>query len=673
MLLFFISTKIKSIPTLQKINYMSEPTDPLNTNAEQNQSNQETRTPEQTSQRRQVIAQKINQNRPSMGQRFLGFIKIVFATAFGVGLFFFVMGFLLLLIGASSDTEVAIAENSVLQISLAQSIAEYNQEDPVADVMAQLQGGTTPLSLVSIKAALKKAKTDDNIKGIYLDVTDVPVGFAMLEEIHTALLDFKTSNKFIYAYSKYYGEKGYYLATTADQIYLYPQGALEMNGFFSQIPFFKKMLEKLEIEPRIYKVGTFKSAVEPFILNEMSEANREQTSVYLNSLYDTYLNNVAATNTKSGRKMSAQELREISNKMLIREAGDAVAYKLVNDTLYYDQVETKIKEALGMKEASSENEDENETTSSKSKISFISLSKYIKTLSTEREGDSDKRIAVIIGEGNIVDGDGSDGQIGGDAMAAAIRKARKDKRIKAIVLRINSGGGSALASDIMWREVMLAKKEKPVIASMSDVAASGGYYMAMACDTIVAHPNTITGSIGIFGMLFGIDKFAENKIGITFDGVKTAQFADLGYPTRQPSAAEDSIIQNSVNRGYIDFTSKAAQGRNMPVEKLREYAEGRVWTGIDAKERGLVDVLGNLEDAIKIAAKSAGLSEDYQVRYYPEQKSLLEQFLNQGQQAKQRAIQEEMGEFYKFYNYYNDLKLMQGMQARLILDVQAIK
>jgi protease-4 len=653
---------------------MSEPLDPSNTplntentnseNSDTTSSQREATQETRQNQRRQTA----QANKPSTGQKILGFIKIMFATAFGIGLFFFVMGCLLLIIGASSSSEVEIAENSVLKISLGQTIAEYSKDDPFADIMAELQGSSSPLSLVNIKAALKKAKTDDNIKGIYLDVTDVPVGFAMLEEIHAALLDFKASNKFIYAYSKYYGEKGYYLATTADEIYLYPQGALEMNGFFSQTPFFKKMLEKLDIEPRIYKVGTFKSAVEPFLLEEMSDANREQTSVYLNSLYDTYLNNVAATNTKSGRKMSAEELRNISNKMLIREAGDALTYKLINDTLYYDQVESKMKVALGLKE-----NDEDEKTSSKKKISFVSLPKYIKTLKTEREGDSDQRIAIIIGEGSIVDGQGGQGQIGGDAIAEAIRKARKDKKVKAIVLRINSGGGSALASDIMWREVMLAKKEKPVIASMSDVAASGGYYMAMACDTIVAHPNTITGSIGIFGILFGIEKFAENKIGITFDGVKTAEFADMGYPTRQPSAAEDSIIQNSVNRGYIDFTSKAAQGRNMPVEKLREYAEGRVWTGVDAKQRGLVDVLGDLDDAIAIAAKSAGLGDNYQVRYYPEPESFISQLLNQGEQAKQRAIQEEMGEFYKFYKYYNEFKLMQGMQARLILDAQNIE
>jgi len=654
---------------------MSEPLEPSNTPENTNPQNPDTNSSQRIIQNQNTQnqgRQKAPTNRPSTAQKILGFIKIVFATAFGVGLFFFVMGFLLLIIGVSADTEVEITEKSVLKISLSQSIAEYSADDPFADVMAQLQGSVSPLSLVNIKAALKKAKTDDNIKGIYLEVTDVPVGFAMLEEIHAALLDFKTSKKFIYAYSKYYGEKGYYLATTADEIYLYPQGALEMNGFFAQIPFFKKMLEKLEIEPRIYKVGTFKSAVEPFILEEMSDANREQTSVYLNSLYATYLNNVAATNTKNGRKMTADELREISDKMLIREAGDAVTYKLINDTLYYDQVESKIKIALGLKEKNDATTDENESTS-KEKISFVSLPKYIKTLSKDRGGDSDKRIAVLVGEGNIVDGDGSQGQIGGDGFAQAIRKARKDKKVKAIVLRINSGGGSALASDIMWREVMLAKMEKPVIASMSDVAASGGYYMAMACDTIVAHPNTITGSIGIFGMLFGLDKFAENKIGITFDGVKTSEFADLGYPTREPSAAEDSIIQHSVNRGYIDFTSKAAQGRKMPVEKLREYAEGRVWTGVDAKERGLVDVLGSLDDAIAIAANSAGLGKDYQVRYYPEQKKFIDQFLNQGEEAKQRAIKEEMGEFYMFYKYYNELKLIQGMQARLILDVQSIE
>ena len=657
---------------------MSEPLDPSNTplgTGNTNSENTQNVDPTPPPVRRQVV----RPGRPSIGQRIISFFRIVFATALGVGLFFSVMGLLFLIIGASINTEVEIAEKSVLKISLAQTIAEYSKDDPFADLTAQLQGSSSPLSLVNIKAALKKAKTDDNIKGIYLDLTDVPVGFAMLEEIHTALLDFKTSDKFIYAYSKYYGEKGYYLASTADEIYLYPQGALEMNGFFAQIPFFKKMLEKLDIKPRIYKVGTFKSAIEPFILEEMSDANREQTSVYLNSLYTTYLTNLATTNTKNGRTMSAQDLREISDKMLIREAGDAITYKLINDTLYYDQVESKIKVALGLEKSGLEerneegNNEENETTSSKKKISFVSLTKYIKTLKNEREGDSDKRIAIIVGEGSIVDGNGQAGEIGGDALAAAIRKARKDKKVKAIVLRINSGGGSALASDIMWREVMLTRKEKPIIASMSDVAASGGYYMAMACDTIVAHPNTITGSIGIFGIIPGLDKFAENKLGITFDGVKTAQFADFMYPTRQPSAAEDSIMQQSINNGYIDFTTKAAQGRKMPVEKLREYAEGRVWTGIDAKERGLVDVLGDLDDAIAIAASSAGLGDDYQVRYYPEPESFISQILNQGDQAKQRAIQAELGEFYIFYKYYSELKSMSGTQARLILDVKNIE
>ncbi|WP_291726399.1 signal peptide peptidase SppA [Bernardetia sp.] len=644
---------------------MSEPTDPLNQKNQNIDSNaaQERR---QTQTRRVVRPAK-----PSFGQKLLGFIKIVFATSFGVGLFFMFMFLIFAIIGASSGGEVEISENSVLKITLNQPIAEYAKDDPFADLAAELQGSPTPLSLVNIKAALKKAKTDDNIKGIYLEITDVPVGFAMLEELHAALVDFKTSNKFIYAYSKYYGEKGYYLASTADEVYLYPQGALEMNGFFSQIPFFKKMLDKLDIEPRIYKVGTFKSAVEPLILEEMSDANRKQTEVYLNSLYNTYLKNVATANTNSGRTLSAEKLREISDKMLIRKAGDAVTYNLINDTLYYDQVESKLKVALGIIDEETENDDE--AKNNKKKISFVSLPKYIKTLSNNLEGDSQKRVAVIVGEGSIVDGRGQTGQIGGDALAAAIRKARKDKRVKAVVLRINSGGGSALASDIMWREVMLTKEVKPIIASMSDVAASGGYYMAMACDTIVAHPNTITGSIGIFGVIPGVDKFLENQIGITFDGVKTAEFADLGYPTRQPSPAEDSIIQTSVNRGYIDFTTKAAQGRNMQVEALREYAEGRVWTGIDAKERGLVDVLGSLEDAISIAANSAGLEDDYQVRYYPEPESFLDQILNQGNKAQQRAIRKELGSFYTYYQYYQELQAMQGIQARLFLDAQEIE
>jgi protease-4 len=331
-------------------------------------------------------------------------------------------------------------------------------------------------------------------------------------------------------------------------------------------------------------------------------------------------------------------------------------YKLVNHLGYYDEVESDIKKRLKV------NADK--------KVNFISLSKYLKADKKVKQGSFDNRIAVIVASGEINSGKGDDNTIGSDKIAAEIRKARLDKKVKAIVLRINSPGGSALASDVMWREVVETKKVKPVIASMSDVAASGGYYMAMGCDTIVALPNTITGSIGIFAVLFNVENFLKNKLGMTTDNVKTSKYADIGYPTHAVSEFERKVIQNSVERGYNIFTSKAAQGRDMPVEDLKKVASGRVWTGLEAKENGLVDVLGGLDDAILIAAKAAKVEKDYRVKYLPVQKTFIQElFSDMSDEAEAKVLESKFGAMTPYVKTLEKVKNWEGIQARLPFDI----
>jgi len=583
------------------------------------------------------------------------FIKFTFAsiigTVVGLGLLFLLTIGILGAIVASSGSETAVVSaNSILHINLNTAIKERVEENPFEDFdlpseLTMVSGG---IGLFDLKEAIKKAQNDSNIKGIYLETGMVNAGFATLQEIRESLIEFKKSEKFIYTYADMYGENAYLLASVADKIFLYPQGIIEFNGFYAERMFYTKMLEKVGIKPEVFRVGEFKSAVEPFLLDKMSAASRLQTESYLNSIYGYYLKNISES-----RNISVEELKNIASKMSIRNAGEMLAAKLVTDTAYYDQVEAELKKISGIGE--------------KEKIKFVALKKYMKVPNADNKYNASK-IAVIVGEGDIVDGNGGDGNIGGDKIAAEIRKARNDDNIKAIVLRINSGGGSALASDKMWREVTLAREKKPVIASMGDLAASGGYYMAMACDKIVAQPNTITGSIGIFALLFNAEDLLTNKIGLTFDGVKTNTFADIdGFYHRNFTDGERQILQQSVNQGYDDFTGKAARGRKMNIDSLKRIASGRVWTGEQAQSLGLVDELGNFEMAVDIAAKAAKLGKgDYQLAFYPAKQNFVSKWLKEGETTlKERALRNEFGQFYPLYKEIQRLKTMQGTQARI--------
>jgi protease-4 len=410
----------------------------------------------------------------------------------------------------------------------------------------------------------------------------------------------------------------------------------------------KGLFDKIGVKPVIFRVGQFKSFVEPYIRTDMSPENKMQVSEYLGSISNHIYSKMAAE-----KGITKAEIDVVLNKALIQEPQDAVKYKILTNVGYEDEYDAALKKAVGVKESA--------------KLSFIKLGSYNKAKKYVKEGSRDNRIAVIIAEGDINSGEGSSESIGSESFLKELRKAKNDKKIKAIVLRINSPGGSALASDVMWREIQLTKKIKPVIASMGSVAASGGYYMAMGCDTIVALPTTITGSIGIFGMLFNAQELMNNKLGITFDGVKTHEFADSPSLTREMSDAEKMLIQNSVNKGYEKFTSKAAAGRKMPLAKLQEVAGGRVWTGLQAKNVGLVDVLGGLDDAIAIAAKKVKLKAgDYQVKYYPYPKSEFEQIMEKfGKSQEDAKLKEYLGVFAPMAKEIKYLQNMERLQAKL--------
>lgn len=585
----------------------------------------------------------------------LQFLKYVLATLVGLFLFLFLTFILLAGIGAalSSEDKAVIKENSVLKLNLDRPIQEVGVENPFSDFAFPFGNNTDVIGLKDIREALSYARTDDKIEGVYLQLEDPQTGLATLEEIRNELLEFKKSKKFIYAYGEYLSEKGYYLASVADRIYLNPAGGMEWNGLSAEYDFYKGTFDKLDIKPLVFRVGEFKSAVEMFSRKDMSEASKQQSIELLDALYSHYLNNISKS-----RGLTPTELRGLADSLAISDPAAAQKYKLITHAGYYDELETALKKELKLDE--------------KKDIEFVSLEKYLKGDHPASKGDFNKRIAVVVAEGNIVSGEGGERVISSDKFVRELKKIRENDKIKAVVLRINSPGGSSLASDVMWREIKLTAEKKPVIASMSDVAASGGYYMAMACDTIVAQPNTITGSIGIFAMLFNVQDFMNNKLGITFDGVKTNPHADWPTITREMTNFEKDKIQRSVNQGYATFTNKAAQGRHMSVEKLRSLASGRVWSGIEAKKNGLVDILGGLDEAIKVAAKAAGLKdEDYRVRFYPEKINPVEDMINKMiGKSETKIFSEQLGELAPYVKMYRNILSMEGLQARMPFELR---
>ena len=578
------------------------------------------------------------------------FFKIVFASMFGFLLMILVLFFIIAGIASSSsgDTEVKLKENTVLHLTLEDAIPDRASKNPFAEL--GISGlGDKATGLNDILENIDKAADNPNIAGIFLDISVIPSGIASIEEIRNALLDFKKSKKFIYAYSEAFTQPSYYLATVADKIFLHPTGLAELKGLRSEVLFFKGTLDKIGVEPQVFRHGKFKSAIEPFIQEQLSDANREQIRSYIGSIWNHLVAGIATE-----RKMTEAQVQDIASRILVTNAESAVKYKLVDELKYRDEVLDLLKEKTKAEEID--------------KIEFVSIDKMTDVKDTRDNKGRDK-IAVVFAEGDIVDGEGKEGQVGSVEFSKAIRKARLDEKVKALVLRINSPGGSALASETIWREVMLTKKVKPVIVSMGNVAASGGYYIAAPADTIVASPNTITGSIGVFGLFFNAKEMV-NKIGVTIDTVKTNPYADIMTSSRAVSAQEREVIQGEIERIYDNFITRVAEGRNMSKADVDSIAQGRVWSGVDAKRLGLVDLFGGLQTAIDIAAKKVGLTE-YRIQSLPYQEDPLQKFMKQlGGESEDAVMQRVLGESYRYYKQLDHLRSMKSYQARLPYEIE---
>ncbi len=580
------------------------------------------------------------------------FFKFVFASMFGVflSLILFIILFSALIFGVldSSNEKVEITENTILHLNLNYPIVERTEDNPLNDLDLGPFKSQKSIGLNDILKSITYAAKDDNINGIYLDATYLMAGMATTEEIRNALLKFKKSGKFVIAYSEVYSQKAYYLASVADKIYLNPQGALELKGLSSTNMFFKGALDKLEIEAQVIKVGTFKSAVEPFILDKMSDANRLQTVSLLNAIYTNFVSKIAES-----RKLNADSVKNIAYHLSVRSPQDALRYKLIDGLKYKDEVLDELKARCKIAK------DKN--------LSTVSVQDYAGAVTPVNE-DVESKIAVIYANGEINGGEGDESTIGSEAISRSLRKARLDEKVKAVVLRVNSPGGSALASDVIWREVLLTKKAKPIIVSMGDYAASGGYYIACAADSIFAEPNTITGSIGVFAIIPNMKGFFNNKLGLTFDGVKVGEFSDLGDVSRPLSPAEKMILQNEVNRIYSDFTLRVAQGRKISQANVDSIGQGRVWTGSQALKLKLVDKLGHLDDAIASAAQKAKLKE-YRLVAYPEQKTGIFSFLDKsGDKIKQSILKTELGDNYTYYTKIKQATTQHGIFTKLPIE-----
>jgi protease IV len=568
------------------------------------------------------------------------FFKIFFASFLAL-IVFSVIGFLILIFIisiAATPSKPEVGSKAVLVVDLTKSYKERKEENTLGTFTGNSDNDIP--GLYDVVRMIDYAKTDNSVKGIYIKCDDNDNGFAASEEIRNAIIDFKKSGKFVFAYGDVISQKAYYVATAADKVYCNPKGTVDWRGMASTLFFLKGTLERLNIQPQIFYAGKFKSATEPLREYQMTEANRLQTSVYLNDLYGRMLT-AAAQKAKS----DTATLHNLANTAAIQTAYDAVKYRLIDGVKYDDEVKSEMINKLGISQAD--------------KINYVSLGKYAKATDFAKTGGD--RIAIIYAEGEIMDGKGEENEIGSDDFRNLIRKVRLDKNIKAIVFRVNSPGGSSLASEEIWREITLAKKAKPVVVSFGDVAASGGYYISCNADSIFAQPNTITGSIGVFGVIPNMKDFFNKKLGITFDEVKTGPFADMLTISRPLNDAEKSFIQNSIDTIYTTFKGRVAEGRRLPLNVVDSIAQGRVWTGQRALQIGLVDRLGSIDDAIACAGRMAKVSK-YSLKEYPEKKSFLEKlFKDYKNDVKTQTIKEEIGE--EQFSLYKQMKSLRKMIA----------
>lgn len=583
------------------------------------------------------------------------FWRVVFGTMVGflfISILFFLLSVFLTIgmIAAFTPSAPAVKNNSILKITLPNQIVERSVSTPFDDMDFPLLYGNATSGLDDILACIDNAATDNKIRGIYLNLSSVNASPATIQEIRGALEKFRDSGKFIYAYSDYLSQGGYYLVSVADKIILNPMGSLDFRGVAFQTLFFKGLIDKLNLDIQVIRHGEFKSAVEPYTLDKMSEANRAQLTLLSNTIWNTMLGHI-----EKSRRISRDSLDLIATNLLCENAESARYLKLVDELNYAPQVESQLKQLVGVQEDND--------------LDLISLSEYRKTVKNPSRASADK-IALVYAVGDIVDGKGTNSQIGSESLTKTLRKAYQDDKVKAIVLRINSPGGSALASEVIWSEIEAAKKAgKIVIASMGDYAASGGYYIACNADMIIAQPNTLTGSIGVFGIIPSLQNFLKNKLGVTVDVVKTNPHADYATGFRKLDEVELKKMQVSVEDIYATFTQRVATGRNMTVEKVDEIGQGRVWAGADAINIGLVDQLGSIEDAVAAAARMAKLS-DYSLEYYPKQQDWFSILLGRDKdEAVDASVKAQLGDLYFTYAAYKQVMNASGIQARLPMEI----
>jgi protease-4 len=586
------------------------------------------------------------------------FFKFMFASCLGTALALLLLTFIFigwiagLASSATAKDKVSVKPNSVLELDFKKIIPEKTNNVPMDPFDFEQK---SVLGLSDMLEAIRRAKEDPDIKGIYINATYVFAGKATSAVLRDALQDFKSSGKFIISYADYYTQNAYYVASVADSVLLNPVGAVDFRGLSSMIAFYKGMLDKLDVHMKIYYAGQFKSATEPFRLDKMSDANRLQVREYLKALNDVMMRDVAAS-----RQIAEAELRQIAERFDGRSAEGSLKYRLVDRLAYEDEAFDLIKNKIGLDE--------------KDKLNRVSIEDYFDSKGKKTDFSAKDKIAVVYAEGTIQDGESSEpGEVFDKKYVKILRKIRQDKTVKAIVLRVNSPGGSVLASENIFREIELCKQSgKPVVVSMGDLAASGGYYIACHADSIFAEENTITGSIGVFGIVPMLDKTMKNKLGITFDTVRTGRHSAFGSPFVEFSADEDAMIQERIDAIYEDFLQKVATGRKKTREQVHEIAQGRVWSGAKAKEIGLVDDLGGLDRAIASAAKLAGV-EKYRTTEYPRTKTGLEQFIQEltkkddddDDAIKTWVIRSELGEMYPVYKTLRDIRNSKGVQARL--------
>lgn len=581
------------------------------------------------------------------------FIKYTFASLTGVilaGIVFTILG-IVTMVGmlASSDTETVVKENSIFVLKLEGTLSERAQENPFEKLLGE---ENQTYGLDDILTSIKKAKEHENIKGIYLQPVSLNTSFASLEEIRHALSDFKESGKFVVAYADQYTQGMYYLASVADKLIVNPQGNITWQGLASQTVFFKDLLKKVGVDMEIFKVGTYKSAVEPFIATEMSDANREQITAFLSSIWGRLVEDISTS-----RGIPADVLEKRADEfMMLASADTYVANGMADTLLYKDGVLNYLKELTDKKNDESLNT-----------LSLSDMKNVKRNTPLDKSGNI---IAVYYAFGSIDDSTSATEGINSEKVIKDLRKLREDNSVKAVVLRVNSPGGSAYGSEQIWHEVLLLKAEKPVIVSMGDYAASGGYYISCAADVIVADPTTLTGSIGIFGMFPNMQELLTDKLGLHFDVVKTNKFADMGDITRPFNADERRAMQNYINNGYKLFVKRCADGRDMTTEAIEKIAEGRVWTGATAKELGLVDELGGLDKALEIAAQKADI-DAYSIISYPDKDGFLSTLLNEGKTDYiENKINETVGETYHYVKFIQNLKDMDRIQARMPFDLR---